>query len=150
MKTITKFDVILVKETAKRYELESKAIRSPEDAARIFRMVFNLEQQTREKFCMLALNTKNEVIGAFEVFQGSVNASVVATRDIFQRLLLVNASQFICAHNHPSGNPEPSKEDIHVTSSLMGAGALLGIQCLDHLVIGDTNRFISIKEHASL
>lgn len=150
MKVIKKYDVQLVQETAKRYELESKAIRSPEDAAHIFRTVFSLDTQTREKFVMLALNTKNEIIGAFEVFQGAINCSIVAPRDIFQRLLLVNATSFICAHNHPSGNPKPSREDIEVTKRLMEGGKLIGVDCLDHLVIGDTHRFISIKEHASL
>lgn len=150
MKVIKKFDVQLVLETSKRYELDSKAIRRPEDAERMFRTIFQLDTQTREKFVMLALNTKNEVIGAFEVFQGSINASIVAPRDIFQRLMLVNATSFICAHNHPSGNPEPSQEDIEITRRLIEVGKLLGLDCLDHIVIGDGSRFISIKEYASI
>lgn len=148
MKIIKKFDLQLVKETAKKYDVPSKIISSPDDAHVLFNEVFNLKEQPREIFVMFALNTKNEIIGAFEVFKGSLNASIVHPREVFQRLLLSNAASFVVAHNHPSGNTTPSREDIEVTKRLKESGELLGIQLLDHLIVG-TN-YMSLKERGYL
>lgn len=146
MKIIAKYTTQLVKESSKKYELETKRITEPYVAIEMFQKVFNLETQTREIFVMLALNTKNEVIGAFEVFTGSINASLVHPRDIFQRLLLVNAQSFIVAHNHPSGDPTPSREDKVVTERLHEASKIMGLDFLDHMIIGDNGRYTSLRE----
>jgi DNA repair protein RadC len=145
MKIIRKWNVSLVKETAKRYDLETKFVISPMDCHKVMNEVFDLKHATQEKFVMLALSTKNEVIGAFEVFIGSINASIVHPRELFQRLLLVNASSFVVGHNHPSGDPRPSKEDISVTERIKEAGNIMGIELLDHIIIGDT-KYLSFRE----
>ena len=92
---------------------------------------------------MLCMNTKNRIIGVFEISHGTVNSSVVGAREIFQKALLANAVHIILMHNHPSGDPSPSFEDIAITEKLMEAGKIIGVEVLDHLVIGDT--YVSIK-----
>ena len=90
------------------------------------------------------MNTKNKVIGVFEISHGNVNSSIVGTREIFQKALLANAVSIILMHNHPSGDPSPSREDIEVTRRIVEAGKIIGIQVLDHIIIGD--RYSSLKE----
>ena len=97
---------------------------------------------------MICLNTKNKVIGVFEISHGNVNSSIVGTREVFQKALLANAFSIILMHNHPSGECTPSREDIEVTKRLVEAGKILGIEVLDHLVIGD--RYCSLKEKGYL
>ena len=77
---------------------------------------------------------------------GSLNVSVVHPREVFKRAILQNANSIILMHNHPSGDPTPSKEDIDMTDRLIEAGELLGIRVLDHIVIGDENNYISLKQ----
>ena len=146
MKIITKYQVQLVKESSKKYDLETKHITSPEIASYVICTVFQLDVSPQEKFVVLSLNSKNAVIGAFEVFAGSINSSIVHPREIFQRLLLTNAKSFIAAHNHPSGDPTPSREDIEVTKRLVDCGRMMGIELLDHLVIGEDGKYCSLKE----
>ncbi|OPZ81272.1 MAG: hypothetical protein BWY76_03084 [bacterium ADurb.Bin429] len=98
-----------------------------------------------EHFRALLLNTRNEVTGMQEISVGSLNASLVHPRELFHAAISRKAAAIIVAHNHPSGDPTPSKEDLALTARLKQAGDLLGIPVLDHLVIGD-NRFVSMKE----
>lgn len=149
-KRISVYTVKLIRESAKIYDLKTKIVRSPDDGARAFREVFDVSAMTKEHFLLATLNTKNEIIGMHVIHIGSVNASVVHPREVFQQALLNNASSIIVAHNHPSGDPTPSREDIEVTKRLAEAGKLIGIDCLDHLVIGDENRFVSLKEKGYL
>jgi DNA repair protein RadC len=93
---------------------------------------------------MVCVNTKNRVIGVFEISHGTVNSSLVNAREVFQKALLANAVSIILMHNHPSGDVTPSKEDVDVTKKLTEAGKILGVQVLDHLIIGDS--WISLKE----
>lgn len=147
MKIVKKWEVKLVRESSKKYEIDGLRVTSPMEAARIVDRVFELTEEPREKFVMLAFDTKLNVVGAFEVFSGSVNASLVHPREVFQRLLLVNATSFIVAHNHPSGDPTPSREDIEVTRRLNEAGKTMGIELIDHMIIGDdAKRYVSLKE----
>lgn len=147
MKIVKKWEVKLVRESSKKYEIDGMRVTSPMDAAKIVNSVFELTEEPREKFVMLAFDTKLNVIGAFEVFTGSVNSSLVHPREIFQRLLLVNATSFVVAHNHPSGDPTPSREDIEVTRRLNEAAQMMGIQFIDHMIIGDdASRYVSLKE----
>jgi len=90
----------------------------------------------RERFITLALDTKHRVLGVDEVSIGTLTESLVHPREIFKALILANAKTFICAHNHPSGDPEPSAEDVAVTQKLREAGQLLGISLLDHVILG--------------
>lgn len=147
---INVFTVKLVKESGKLYELDTKTVRSPRDGADIIKTVLNTDELPNEHFIMLSLSTKNEVIGFHTIFVGSLNASIVHPREIFQQALLNNAASIIVAHNHPSGDPTPSPEDINVTGRLVEAGKILGIELLDHLILGHGDKFVSLKEKGYL
>ena len=145
MKRINIYTVELVRESAKLYDLESAYVRMPEDAYRIIEKTLSLSTKTKEHFVMLTLNTKNKVVGVHTIHIGSVNASIISPRDVYQQALLNNATSIIVAHNHPSGSVHPSSEDIEVTKRLREAGKVLGIDFLDHLIIGD-NDYKSLSE----
>lgn len=118
-------------------------IKSPEDAAAY--LMTDMSSLVQEHFVVLFLNVKNEVLHKQTIFIGSLNSSIVHPREIFREAVKRSAASIICAHNHPSGNPSPSPEDIEVTQRLVEAGSIIGIELLDHLIIGD-HRFISLKE----
>jgi DNA repair protein RadC len=118
-------------------------IRSPEDAANY--VMEDMRFLSQEHFVCLYLNTKNQVLHQQTVFIGSLNASIVHPREVFKEAFRRSAASFICIHNHPSGDPAPSREDIDVTKRLSECGKLIGIELLDHLIIGD-QKFISLKE----
>ncbi|WP_047981701.1 RadC family protein [Ornithinibacillus contaminans] len=126
---------------------ERYVIRSPEDGADyIMEELRNLNQ---EHFVALFLNTKNQIIHRQTIFIGSLNASIVHPREVFREAVKRSAASIIVAHNHPSGDPTPSQEDIHVTKRLAESGKMIGIELLDHLVIGD-RKFVSLKEKGYL
>lgn len=99
----------------------------------------------REKLMALMLDSACNYVKEYEVSVGTVNTSIASPREIFIEALRVNAVNIILVHNHPSGNPSPSSEDVRITSTLMKAGELIGIHIIDHIIIGD-NRFISFRE----
>lgn len=119
------------------------AIRSPQDAASL--LMADMSSLKQENFVALFLNVKNQVIHQQTIFIGSLNASIVHPREIFREAVKRSAASIICAHNHPSGNPNPSPEDIEVTQRLTEAGKIMGIEMLDHVIIGD-HQFVSLKE----
>lgn len=122
---------------------ERYVVRSPEDGADyVMEDMRNLQQ---EHLVVLFLNTKNQIIHQQTIFIGSLNASIVHPREIYREAVKRSAASIICAHNHPSGDPTPSQEDIHVTRRLVEAGKIMGIELLDHLVIGQ-HTFVSLKE----
>lgn len=92
---------------------------------------------------------KNVIHGVFELSHGNVNSSIFGVREIFQKALLVNAVSIILLHNHPSGNPQPSIQDIESTKRAVEAGRIVGVEVLDHLIIGDTS-YVSLKEKGYL
>jgi DNA repair protein RadC len=94
------------------------------------------------------MNTKNKIIGVFEISHGTVNASIVNPREAFQKALLANAVSVIFMHNHPSGDPTASREDIEVTKRLSEAGKIIGVEVLDHIIVGDS--YSSLKEKGYL
>ncbi len=105
----------------------------------------------REHFVILLLNRKNQVIGLHTVSIGSLTASVVHPRETFKVAILANATAMICGHNHPSGDPTPSTEDKALTSRLVEAGEILGIQVLDHVIVGDgSQRYFSFADEGLL
>ncbi len=105
----------------------------------------------REHFVVLLLNRKNQVIGLHTVSIGSLTASVVHPRETFKVAILANATAMICGHNHPSGDPAPSQEDRALTSRLVEAGAILGIDVLDHIIVGDgSQRYFSFADEGLL
>ena len=118
-------------------------IRSPEDCANY--CMEEMRFLTQEHFVCLYLNTKNQVLHKRTVFIGSLNASIVHPREVFKEAFRRSAASIICLHNHPSGDPTPSREDIEVTKRLSECGKIIGIDLLDHLIIGE-KRFISLKE----
>ena len=123
-----------------------QTIRSPEDAAS---MLMEMKHLTQEHFVALFLNTKNVVIGKKTVFVGSLNASIVHPRELFHEAIQRTAASIIVGHNHPSGNSQPSREDIDVTKRLVEAGKLIGIEVLDHVIVG-FNQYTSLKEKGYL
>lgn len=123
--------------------MSGRRVRSPEDAANIIRDFIG--DSDREKFVVLGLSTKNEPQILQVVHTGSINASIVCPREIMKALILANCSCCVVSHNHPSGDPTPSPEDIDVTERLVEAGKIIGIDVLDHIILG-TNKFLSLKE----
>lgn len=148
MTRINVYSLRLVKESSITYNLE-KSIANPATAAEIINQVFDMENQPNEVFAILCLNTKNKIVGVHTISIGSLNASIVHPREVFKAALLNNAASIILAHNHPSGDPEPSREDIETTHRLVNAGNILGIKVLDHIIIGD-GRYISLKEQGAM
>jgi DNA repair protein RadC len=124
-------------------------INSPEDAAAVMRE--EMRTLDREEFRVLLLNTKNALIRIAGVSRGSLNASIVEPREVFKDAIAASAASMILVHNHPSGDPTPSSEDIAITKRLVKAGELLNITVLDHVILGHrtTGRdhdFVSLKE----
>ena len=144
-KRITKYKLELVKESSKVYEVESK-VSSPSGVRDYLEQIFKLSIQAEEVAVILVLDSKNNVIGAFEVSRGSLNTSTVHPREVFKRAFLLNGSSIILAHNHPSGDVTPSKEDINITRRLVDGGKLLGVELLDHVIVGEDGDFMSFKQ----
>ncbi|PAQ16349.1 hypothetical protein CD798_01770 [Bacillaceae bacterium SAOS 7] len=118
-------------------------IRSPEDGANY--VMEEMRFLSQEHFVCLYLNTKNQVLHKQTLFIGSLNASIVHPREVFKEAFRRSAASVICIHNHPSGDPAPSREDVEVTKRLVECGKLLGVEVLDHLIIGD-KKYVSLKE----
>lgn len=135
--------VELGKRLAQQKTDDKFTIRSPKDAATY--LMHDMTSLKQEHFVVLFLNVKNQILHKQTIFIGSLNASIVHPREIFREAVKRSAASIICAHNHPSGNPTPSTEDIDVTKRLYEAGILMGIELLDHVIIGD-HQFISLKE----
>jgi len=123
--------------------LERLIIRSPGDAANI--MMARLRYESKEHFVAMLLSTKNHVLATPTISVGTLNASIVHPRELFKEAINYSAASVILVHNHPSGDPTPSKEDIELTRRIAEAGKLLEISVLDHLIIGD-NKYVSLKE----
>lgn len=140
---IQTYSVELVKDSSKVYDVE-RVITSPKDVHSVIEAVLGLSKKTQEHFVVLSLNTKNKVTGVHTLHIGTVNSSIVHPRDVFQRAILNNATSIIICHNHPSGDMTPSQEDIDVTKRIESSGELLGIELLDHIIIGDD--YLSLKE----
>lgn len=142
---LQKYSLRLIKEDGSRYDLEDKVVQTPDDAVQIFNQVLSLSNRSEEVCAMLTLDVKNQVTGVFEVSIGNLSSSLVTPREVFKRAILHNAQGVILAHNHPSGRVEPSADDITLTQKLSEGGKLLGIQVLDHLVLG-IDDFVSMKQ----
>lgn len=118
-------------------------VRSPADAANFLMGEMSMLEQ--EELRVMLLDTRNRVLSVSKVYTGSLNTSVIRTSEIFREAIRRNAAAIVVAHNHPSGDPSPSPEDVAVTRNIIQAGQLLDIDVLDHLVIGQ-QRFVSLKE----
>lgn len=122
---------------------QQTVIRQPGDVQAL--LMPRLQHKTQEEFVLLVLDTKNKVLAVEDVFRGSLNASIVHPREVFKKAISRSAAAIIVAHNHPSGDPTPSREDIEVTRRLVEAGKIIGIEVLDHVVFGD-GKTVSMKE----
>lgn len=142
---ISKFDVRLVKEKDTKYDLHNEIIKNPNNAADLFDKVLEMQCRMQEVFAICTVDIKNQVTGIFEVTTGGLSSSIVHPREVFQRAILQGAAAIILCHNHPSGIPEPSRDDINITKKLINAGNIIGIDVLDHIIIGE-NRHLSMKE----
>lgn len=118
-------------------------VRSPSDVAQL--LMADMAHLQQEHFQVLYLDTRNRLLGSETVYVGSLNASHVRVAEVFRDAVKRNCAAIIVAHNHPSGDPTPSPEDVEVTRQLVAAGNLLDIEVLDHLVIGQ-QRFVSLRE----
>jgi len=136
--------IVLVKEKVGRYELPRKT-NSPEQAYNAIKTITNVQEEAQEVFGVLILNTKNKIVAVHEISRGTLNSSMVHPREVFKPAVLHNASAIICFHNHPSGDPEPSRDDIEVTKRLVEAGKIMEIEVFDHIIVGD-DRYVSLKE----
>lgn len=130
----------LIKEKNEGYVVNK--INSPEDTFEIANAFLN--NADRENLIALFLDTKNNVIGIHTISIGTLNASLVHPREVFKAAIIANSAKMILVHNHPSGDPYPSKEDIKTTTKIVEAGDLLEIKVIDHVIIGNT--YISLKE----
>lgn len=125
-----------------------RRLNTPSEAAGELRL--RLQDEAVEVFAVLCLTVKNDLAGYHEVSRGSLTASIVHPREVFKAAILLNAATVIVAHNHPSGDPAPSPEDLALTRRLHDAGQLLGVDLLDHIVIGAHGQYFSFREAGRL
>ena len=118
-------------------------VRSPTDVAQL--LMAQMGHLKQEHFRVVFLDTRNRVLDSETVYVGSLNASYIRVAEVFREAVTRNCAAVIVAHNHPSGDPTPSPEDVAVTRQLVAAGKLLDIEVLDHLVVG-MQRFVSLRE----
>ena len=135
--TIPRYGIRLVRESQIIY---TKGITGAEMVVDLCHTI-GLQERASEELHVFYLNTKNDVIGMELVSKGTLNASLVHPREVYKGALLANANAIMVVHNHPSGNPEPSRADKEVTTKLIQAGNILDINLLDHLIIGNNQHF---------
>jgi DNA repair protein RadC len=127
--------------------LIGRSMTTPREAASVLTTL--LQHEPAEVFAILCLSTKHRVIAYHEVSRGTLNATLVHPRDVFRAAILANAAAVIVSHVHPSGDPTPSPDDCDLTRRLTAAGALLGIEVLDHIIVG-ADGYVSFKETGRL
>ncbi|OFV71725.1 JAB domain-containing protein [Acetobacterium wieringae] len=132
----------LVREGSILYQ--TRRISSPKDAVGIGQQF--LKDADREQVIVCCLDTKNQPLSISVVSMGILNSSLIHPREIFKTAILTNAASIMLFHNHPSGDPEPSNEDLSITQRIKEAGVLMGIELLDHIIIGTEGRYCSLKE----
>jgi len=124
-------------------EKQKPKVSCPEE---IYRFIYpKIREEKQEKFIVMCLDTKNQIISIETLFIGSLDISIVHPREIFKTALLASAASIVLIHNHPSGDPTPSREDIIITNRIIESGKLLGITVWDHLIIGD-GQYTSLKQ----
>lgn len=131
-----------MRERTERFD-DLTVIDDASDAARVARAF--LRDEDREHFVVMLVNCRNALIGLHTASVGTLNQAVVGPREVFRAAILANAASIIVAHNHPSGDPEPSPEDITVTNRLRKVGELLDIHVLDHIIVGPYERYVSLR-----
>lgn len=137
----------LAKRLAKAAAKEGLDFSTPETIARYY--MEDMRHLKQEYMKLLMFNTRTRLIGETDISKGTVNASLITPRELFIEALQKNAVSIILMHNHPSGDPTPSREDILITRRIRDAGALIGIELLDHIILGD-NTYVSLGEQGFL
>jgi len=140
-KRVSVVNIKLVREGSLPYN--TKSIRAPDSAAELLRDFIG--DADREMAVEICLDTKNKPVAIHVISVGTLNSSVIHPREIFKAAILTNAASIILSHNHPSGDPTPSKEDLDVTGRLVEAGKIIGIDIMDHIIIGAGKEFVSLK-----
>lgn len=134
-------------ELGRRQELEPELkdydIKNPQSIVKAIRS--SIKDKAKEHFKLILLDNRNKIISISTISIGTLNASLVHPREIFKEAIIHNSASVVLAHNHPSGDPEPSEEDMKITERLVESGKILGIEVIDHIIIGKTN-FASFKE----
>lgn len=136
---------VLEKEVSVNCPDMDRKMNSPDKIATLARDYLKLHEQTEEYLYMACMNTKLALTSVFEISHGTVDSAIVTPREVMQKALLANAVSIVLMHNHPSGDPKPSREDISMTTKLIEAGKIVGIHVLDHIVIGRPG-YSSLKE----
>jgi len=126
------------------FPYETNKITDPSAAVSLLREFIGKED--REHFVLICLDTKNKVTALNTVSIGNLNSAIVSPREIYKAAILANSASIIVGHNHPSGCPIASREDISVTERIKNAGNILGIELLDHVIVGDDGKYFSMKE----
>ncbi|MED4587671.1 JAB domain-containing protein [Priestia flexa] len=146
----TIFEVVRIKQELKEVDSEYAMFRvvSPYNAHELAHKLIGDED--REVFLVMCLNTKNVVTAVHRCHVGSLNSSLVSPRETFKSAILNNANAIIVAHSHPSGFPNPSKEDYEVTRRLKSCGEILGIELLDHIITTPSGKYKSLREEGTL
>ena len=138
--------ILAMNEILKRIHLSEKPIKKITCAEDVFKLFHDrLKDKKEEHFYVLMLNNQNNIIAEQEVSKGILDASIIHPREVFKPAIKNSASKIILVHNHPSGNPGPSQEDLEITKRLVESGDQIGIKILDHVIIGK-DRFWSWKE----
>jgi DNA repair protein RadC len=127
----------------KQESFEKVAIHSPEEAVQL--ILHDMSVLEQEELWVILVDTRNQLISIEDIYRGSLNSSQVRVGELFKNAIRRNAASIIVAHNHPSGDPTPSPDDIAVTRAIVEAGKLLDVDVLDHLVIG-SGKFVSMKQ----
>lgn len=123
-------------------------VTKPDDVAQL--LMASLKKEKREHFIVVLLTSRHTVLGIETISVGSLNASIVHPREVFRAAIVASAASMILAHNHPSGDISPSDDDIEITNRLADTGRLVGIEVLDHIIVGGNGSFLSFKEKGLL
>lgn len=142
------YEVQHIKQVVREVEETWSPIASPTDAVEMIQGIIG--DVDREVLLVLVLNTKNRVVAIHQAHTGSLNSSIVHPREVFKAAILNNGASIIVSHNHPSGDTEPSEEDILITKRLQKAGTCLGIQVLDHLIVSQGTNYTSLRERGDM
>ena len=145
--SIPGFRIALVREPGVKLSGRPQA-RVPAEAAAILAQYIG--EVDREVFVVAMLTVRHRVIGLHTVSVGCLTSSLVHAREVYKPAILAGSAAILAAHSHPSGDPEPSSEDVALTRRLAAAGELLGIELLDHLILGEVGRFVSLRERGVL
>ena len=137
-----KATIELAKRISKPYKILRKTITSPDDVAEV--LMSDMKDSSQEMMKVIVLNVKNEIVRVSTISLGTANSTLIEARDVFKEAIRYNSTRIIVAHNHPSGDPTPSKSDIVFSARLRDAGKLIGIEVLDHVIIGN-DKFCSLK-----